>query len=62
MDDRFVIKLREGETAYIEAGTQYVTTFWDRSGKLLSIELFSEGVDLVERDDVRDDENGRTTG
>lgn len=57
MDNRFHIKLREGDVASIEAGQYYVTTFWDESGNLLAIELFSEGTDLVERDDVGDDED-----
>lgn len=55
MDERFHIKLREGEVASIEAGQYYVTTFWNETGDLLAIELFSGGEDLVERDDVADD-------
>lgn len=57
MDDRFHIKLREGVVASIEAGQYYVTTFWDATGALLAIELFSGGDELVERDDVADDED-----
>lgn len=57
MDNRFHIKLREGDVASIEAGQYYVTSFYNVDGDLLAIELFSGGVELVERDDVGDDED-----
>lgn len=57
MDNRFHIKLREGDVTSIEAGQYYVTSFYNADGDLLAIELFSGGVELVERDDVGDDED-----